>query len=103
MVIYIDIDETICNSPDKPDYYSSSPILKNIKKANELYDLGHKIVYWTARGTKTGIDWKDVTEKQFQKWGVKYHELKFGKPNYDLFIDDKNINTNDWDNFKIGD
>lgn len=103
MVIYIDIDETIFNSPDKPDYSSSSPILKNIKKANELYDLGHKIVYWTARGTKTGIDWKDVTEKQFQKWGVKYHELKFGKPNYDLFIDDKNINTNDWDNTKIGD
>ena len=103
MVIYIDIDETICNSPYKPDYSNSSPILKNIKKANELYDLGHTIVYWTARGTKTGIDWKDVTEKQFQKWGVKYHELKFGKPNYDLFIDDKNINTKDWDNSNIGD
>ena len=103
MVIYIDIDETICNSTYKPDYSNSSPILKNIKKANELYDLGHTIVYWTARGTKTGIDWKDVTEKQFQKWGVKYHELKFGKPNYDLFIDDKNINTKDWDNSNIGD
>ena len=96
MVIYIDIDETICNSPDAPDYSKSIPIYKNIKKANKLYDEGHTIVYWTARGSKTGIDWTEITKKQFKKWGVKYHDLKFGKPNYDLFIDDKNINTKNW-------
>ena len=32
-------------------------------------------------------------EKQFKEWGVKFHELKLGKPVYDLFIDDKNINS----------
>ena len=97
MVVYIDIDETICNSPDVPDYTTSVPIYKNIKKANLLYDLGHTIVYWTSRGNKTGIDWKDLTEKQFRSWGVKYHDLKFGKPSYDLFIDDKNMNAKDWE------
>jgi CMP-N,N'-diacetyllegionaminic acid synthase len=96
MVIYIDIDETICKSPDVPDYTTSKPIKRNIAKANKLYDQGHTIVYWTARGTKTGIDWTDVTKAQFKEWGVKYHDLKFGKPAYDLFIDDKNINTRDW-------
>ena len=96
MVIYIDIDETICNSPDKPNYFTSTPIIENILKANKLYDEGHLIVYWTARGTATGVDWAEVTERQFNEWGVKYHRLKFGKPNYDLFIDDKNMNTNDW-------
>ncbi len=96
MIIYIDIDETICNSPDVPDYTTSKPIMSNINKANKLYDQGHTIVYWTARGTKTGIDWTDITKSQFKKWNVKYHELKFGKPNYDLFIDDKNMNTKDW-------
>jgi len=96
MVIYIDIDETICQSPDKPNYTTSTPIYENIQKANKLYDNGHLIVYWTARGTGTGIDWTDVTKKQFKDWGVKYHDLKFGKPNYDLFIDDKNLNTNNW-------
>jgi hypothetical protein len=101
MVIYIDIDETICRSPDVPDYTTSKPIVENIKKANKLYDEGHLIVYWTARGTGTGIDWTEVTKKQFQNWEVKYHDLKFGKPNYDLFIDDKNINTNDWQNYKF--
>lgn len=97
MVIYIDIDETICNSPDKPDYTTSIPITKNIEKANKLYDQGNTIVYWTARGTVTGIDWSEETKKQFKIWGVKYHDLKFGKPFYDLFIDDKNLNTLNWE------
>jgi hypothetical protein len=96
MVIYIDIDETICNSPDKPNYTTSTPIVENIDKANKLYDAGHIIVYWTARGSATGVNWRSVTENQFKKWGVKYHDIKFGKPNYDMFIDDKNINTDDW-------
>lgn len=96
MVIYIDIDETICNSPNKPDYTNSTPIKKNIEKANKLYEEGHTIIYWTARGTQTGIDWTKVTKKQFTQWGVKYHDLKFGKPYYDLFIDDKNMNTKNW-------
>lgn len=101
MTIYIDIDETICHSPNVPDYTTSHPIMENIQKANELYDAGNTIIYWTARGTKTGIDWRGVTEKQFKEWGVKYHELKFGKPNYDVFIDDKNINTTDWNNLLV--
>jgi hypothetical protein len=96
MVIYIDIDDTICYSPNKPDYTNSTPIIENINKANQLYNEGHTIVYWTARGTQTGLDWSEVTKKQFELWGVKYHNIKFGKPYYDLFIDDKNMNTNDW-------
>ena len=72
MVIYIDIDDTICHSPNKPDYTVSFPIIENIKKANALYDSGHTIIYWTARGTRTGKDWKDITEKQFNKTFVMF-------------------------------
>tara|TARA_R110000824_G_scaffold56794_2_gene155086 strand:- start:18126 stop:18437 length:312 start_codon:yes stop_codon:yes gene_type:complete len=93
MIYYVDIDETICTSPDSRDYSLATPIKENIEKINGLYDAGTTIIYWTARGTGSGIDWREVTEKQFYKWGVKYHELKFGKPIYDLFIDDKNINS----------
>ena len=93
MIIYVDIDETICRSPESRDYKFAVPVVPNIKKVNELYDAGNTIVYWTARGTGSGIDWREVTENQFKKWGVKYHDLKFGKPIYDLFIDDKNINS----------
>jgi len=93
MIIYVDIDETICISPEDRDYAKAVPILTNIEKCNRLYNEGHKIVYWTARGTGSGIDWREVTEKQFKDGNVKYHDLKFGKPVYDLFVDDKNINT----------
>ena len=93
MIIYVDIDETICISPEDRDYAKAVPILTNIEKCNTLYDKGHTIVYWTARGTGTGIDWRDVTEKQFKEWEVKYHKLEFGKPVYDLFVDDKNMSA----------
>ena len=94
MILYVDIDETICISPENRDYNNAKPIVANINKINRLYDEGNTVVYWTARGTGSGIDWREVTEQQFIRWGVKYHDLKFGKPIYDLFIDDKNINSN---------
>tara|TARA_R110002124_G_scaffold211182_1_gene377510 strand:- start:153 stop:461 length:309 start_codon:yes stop_codon:yes gene_type:complete len=93
MLIYVDIDETICESPKDRDYTKAQPIKKRIEKINKLFDEGNTIVYWTARGTMTGIDWYKITQKQFDIWGVKYHDLKMGKPAYDLFIDDKNINS----------
>ena len=98
--IYIDIDGTICTNPEEVsteyDYAKSSPIKENIEKANKLYDEGHKVVYWTSRGSLSGIDWTDLTKKQFKEWGVKHHELRLDKPFFDIFIDDKNINTKDW-------
>jgi hypothetical protein len=103
MIIYVDIDETICRSPEDRDYSKAAPITDHIHKINELYDSGSTIIYWTARGTGSGIDWREVTEKQFEKWGVKYHDLKFGKPIYDLFIDDKNINTDNFFNRRTRD
>lgn len=93
MVIYVDIDETICTKSEDLNYKNADPIVERISKINNLYDEGNTIIYWTARGTMTGIDWREVTESQFKRWGVKYHDLKFGKPAYDLFIDDKNINS----------
>jgi len=97
MIYYIDIDETICLSPENRDYSKAEPFLNNIKKANKLFDEGNTVVYWTARGATSGIDWRSVTERQLEKWGVKYHELRLDKPHYDVFIDDKNINTRDWE------
>jgi hypothetical protein len=93
MIIYVDIDETICSTPESRDYSLASPIMDRIEKVNKLYDDGHTIVYWTARGSGTGKLWENMTYKQLYLWGCKFHELKMGKPCYDLFIDDKNINS----------
>jgi len=97
MLIYVDIDDTICYYKEtgniKKDYNKALPFIKRIEKINKLYDEGNKIVYWTARGTVTQILWFKTTYNQLIKWGCKFHELKMGKPAYDLFIDDKNINS----------
>ncbi len=93
MIYYVDIDETICFYEGDRSYPNARPLIENIEKINNLYDAGNTVVYWTARGSQTGIDWTDVTTKQLSDWNVKYHELKMGKPHYDLFICDKAINT----------
>lgn len=97
MVIYVDIDETICDSPPlidgKRDYTKAVPYNDRIERVNKLYDEGNTIIYWTARGTKLGGQWFHLTYNQLTQWGVKFHELRLGKPYYDMFIDDKNINS----------
>lgn len=98
MIIYVDIDETICLTPPSRDYSKAVPIYDRIKKINDLYDQGDIIVYWTARGSGSGIDWREVTEAQLKTWDARHHELKLGKPVYDLFIDDKNINSEEFFN-----
>jgi hypothetical protein len=95
MIIYVDIDQTICTT-DGTDYESARPILCAINKVNRYYERGDTVVYWTARGTGSGIDWRQLTESQLSSWGAKYHELKLGKPVYDVFIDDKNLNSDQW-------
>ena len=97
MLIYVDIDDTICyyneNSEKPKDYSKALPYEERIQKINNLYNSGHKIIYWTARGTVTQKLWFNITYEQLKKWGCLFHELKMGKPAYDLFIDDKNVNS----------
>tara|TARA_Y100000034_G_C6853717_1_gene387616 strand:- start:279 stop:623 length:345 start_codon:yes stop_codon:yes gene_type:complete len=91
-IAFVDIDETICFYSGIRRYDLSEPNYKNISKINKLYDEGWKIIYWTARGSKSGIDYREHTLQQLQKWDCKFHELQIGpkqKPHFDLVIDDK--------------
>lgn len=93
--IWVDIDETICQTPPTRKYADSIPIPENIEKVNKLYDMGHDIIYWTARGCKSGTDYSPLTLGQLQSWGCKFTRLetKYKKPNYDILIDDKAVNS----------
>lgn len=95
MNLYIDIDNTICNTPDtiSNKYELSEPIKDRIEYINTLYDKGNTITYWTARGNKSGINYEELTKNQLEKWDCKYHHLKMNKPSFDLFIDDKCCNS----------
>ena len=85
-----DIDGTICTNTNG-DYEKAKPFIDRIKIVNKLYIEGNKIIMFTARGSTTNLDWTELTEQQLKEWGVKYHELIFGKPEADIFIDDKGI------------
>jgi hypothetical protein len=95
MEVRVDIDETICfyekevPLDGKKDYSLAVPNFHNIAQINKLYDAGHTITYWTARGSRSGIDWTDFTKKQLDSWHAKYHNVCCDKPYYDLFIEDR--------------
>jgi len=95
MIYCFDIDETICNLVGL-DYSLATPILERIDKINDLHARGHTIKLYTARGSKTGIDWSEITRNQLLKWGLNFHELHFGKPFADYYIDDKAIHESDF-------
>jgi hypothetical protein len=97
-IIYVDIDGTIANEvfneDGSKDYMLHTPMRERIDHINGLYMDGHKIVYNTARGAKSGIDWFQRTHEQLMAWGCLFDELIVGKkPHYDLCIDDKVVNS----------
>jgi capsule biosynthesis phosphatase len=99
MRLCFDIDETL-TIKQGPDYtIDSLPDYAMIDLVNQFYDRGDEIVLYTAR--KMGTNQHNVglavaqggynTFKWLEKYGVKYHEIFFGKPNADVYIDDKAI------------
>ena len=88
MKIYVDIDNTICKTHGN-DYHNAKPLQNKINKVNAMFEEGHHITYWTARGGTSGIDWTDFTREQLEGWGCKFHKLLMGKPSFDILYDDK--------------
>ena len=89
----VDIDGTVFNTIGN-DYPNSKPIPERIAYFNRLYDEGHTIKYWTARGGNSGLDWYDLTLQQLKDAGAKFHTFQTRKPCYDVWIDDKAFNAN---------
>ena len=91
-----DIEGTICTNTDGK-YEKARPFLERIALINELFDSGNKIFFLTARGmgrhnndSSAAIEeFYDFTKNQLDSWGLKYHRLFLGKPQGDIYIDDK--------------
>lgn len=95
-IICFDIDNVICKT-NSNFYKKSKPNYNVISKINELFEKGYTIKLFTARYMGRSKEnpklaekrAKVLTKRQLQSWGVKYSKLLFGKPSYDLYIDDK--------------
>lgn len=93
--ICFDLDGTLCTNT-WGDYASAEPLPWAVDLVNELSEAGHRIIVHTARGTTTGIDWRPATEAQLTSWGVRYDELRFGKPQADVYVDDRTHHVDAW-------
>lgn len=94
-----DLDGTICTQQESGKYDLALPIVHMIEIVNHLYDEGNNITIFTARGMNTyngdveaiiNAYWNMTTE-WLQRNGVKYHQLRFGKPAADYYVDDKAV------------
>ncbi len=100
MIYAFDLDSTLCSRTDG-DYHNAKPWHRRIAEVNQLFEQGHKIVIFTARGMDrfhniqflSYIRFYWLTRKQLKNWGVKYHTLQLGKVMFDILIDDKAINS----------
>lgn len=91
----VDIDGVIATLVPSLQYENAGPNPEVIRMINFLYQQGHRIILFTARGTLSGQDWADLTRQQLASWGVMHHELRFGKPAADYYLDDKLLSISD--------
>lgn len=103
MIYCFDLDNTICHT-DGNNYKTSIPDKGMIDRVNSLYNIGHTIIIYTARGMTTYKgnihdvynNLFNLTKDQIDNWGIKYHQLNMAKPSYDVFIDDKNLSIQEF-------
>lgn len=106
--IVCDLDDTICVTTTH-DWENAEPIWPTIVKLNELYDKGWQIVILTARGQvscegdtdKAANKYKQIIENWLAKHGVKYHILSFSKYLGAIYIDDKGLSPEEFNELDI--
>ena len=101
MRICFDLDNTLVSYPTIPgDYSSVKPIEETIHLVRKLKEEGHTIIIHTARRMQShkhnvGAAIRDIGKVTFdtlEKFNIPYDELFFGKPNADIYVDDKSVN-----------
>lgn len=113
-IFLVDLDYTLCiPNLDVEDPYTryglAIPKIEMINKVNELYNLGHIIKLYTARGMISCNEDLNLIEKLVgnitRTWlkdnNVNYHHLIFGKQYGNYFIDDTLITFDDFLNRNI--
>jgi len=105
MRIVIDLDGTICPIKGKNQSYDElKPKPDAPEKIRELRKAGHYIIIYTARHMATcegnlGKVMKrlgKLTLDWLEQYGIEYDEIYFGKPNAEIYIDDRSFRFSDW-------
>ncbi len=106
MRLIIDLDGTICYLKEKHETYADvKPKEGAAEFVSNLRKQGHYVIIQTARNMATceanlGKVMKNVgkiTLEWLENHGIEYDEIYFGKPNGDLYIDDRALRFENWD------
>lgn len=89
-----DMDGVICEEKPTFERALAKPIYASVDIVRALYDKGHKIIIFTARG------WAeyDLTLAWLKRYGVPHHVLLCGKPIGDYWIEDRALEFSTWQN-----
>lgn len=94
-VFCFDLDGTLCSQVGT-NYEAAVPFTERIIHVNGLYAAGHRILIFTARGSSTGLDHRELTASQLAAWNVHHHELILGKPAADIYVDDRGVHSDEY-------
>merc|ERR1712228_281064 len=102
MRVCFDLDHTLMSAPKRVgDYSSCEPIEANAATCRALYEQGHYIIVYTSRGMRTSggnlaaavAEVGESTIASLRANGIRYHELAFGKPEADFYIDGASVSS----------
>ena len=105
MRIVIDLDGTICEIKKAGQSYTELlPLPGAVERIHALKATNHYVIISTARNMQTcesnlGKVMKNVgriTLEWLERYGIEYDEIYFGKPNAEVYIDDRAIVFEDW-------
>lgn len=105
MRIAIDLDGTICEIRHDPQTYADvAPLPGAVDRLRQLKVAGHYLIILTARHMQTcqGNEGAviarvgKITLDWLAKHDVPYDEIHFGKPNAEVYIDDRALRFTDW-------
>lgn len=106
MRIAIDLDGTICPIKQPHQSYGDlEPLPGAVERIRALRAVGHYVIILTARNMATcqsnlGKVMKNVgqvTLAWLEKYGVEYDEIYFGKPNAEVYLDDRAMRFTSWE------
>lgn len=105
MRIAVDLDGVICPVKSvRESYQDLSPMPGAVERLRALRQAGHYVIILTARsmGTSNSNLGKVVrnigklTLDWLERYGVEYDEIYFGKPNAEVYLDDRAIRFSQW-------